>query len=48
MIPLGIYRTDKVSFAGLDPSYTGSDDEDDLLNNKDDKNAKKKEGSFKK
>jgi hypothetical protein len=25
MIPLGIYRTERVSFAGLDPSY-GEDD----------------------
>lgn len=32
MIPLGIYRTERVSFQSLDPSYKGgSDDEDDSI-----------------
>jgi hypothetical protein len=34
MIPLGIYRTERVSFAGLDPSYGGSE----MLAEKDDEN----------
>lgn len=29
MIPLGIYRTERVSFRSLDPSYEGSSSEDE-------------------
>jgi hypothetical protein len=35
MIPLGIYRTENVSFAALDPARNGGDDDgDDDDNNK--------------
>ena len=33
MIPLGIYRTEKVSFAVLDPSYNEEDGEGEIEEN---------------